>query len=407
MLRILATSIVAAIPAVLPVHAVDAFAKPVPQPVWGHFRHAPARAHTHAHARHAIHRRPAYAPVGETRGGPARGPENDVKVDADDGGGQGDAQGASEAPAGPERGAAGAQGAVGAPGMPSARGAHKAVRNRPSRTMRTRPGRRPASRPGTGADSGFADADDPALPPEAAAAIREAAELQDSAQKAAGPGRTAPGTTKPDTTPGTTSNTTPGTTSNTTPGTTPVTTPGTRPGATVPQGAAPAAPQGTGRGRPANQTTDRSTNQTSNREAGRPSSPVVYFNAVPAARGSRLVLQTSAGNSPERTVTLQCDPPGGTHPKAAAACADVSKADGDLAQMPANRQAAGVLHDLRPGHRHGAGFLARPARPVHQEVPELLRDARQDRFGLRLLIAGRRGFRRISPARGGRRAHVG
>jgi hypothetical protein len=34
-------------------------------------------------------------------------------------------------------------------------------------------------------------------------------------------------------------------------------------------------------------------------------------------------------------VTLRCDPPGGTHPKAAQACADVAKSHGDLAQLPA------------------------------------------------------------------------
>jgi hypothetical protein len=48
------------------------------------------------------------------------------------------------------------------------------------------------------------------------------------------------------------------------------------------------------------------------------------------------VLHTNAGTSPERTVTLQCEPTGGTHPKAAQACADVAKAGGDLAQMPAS-----------------------------------------------------------------------
>jgi hypothetical protein len=64
--------------------------------------------------------------------------------------------------------------------------------------------------------------------------------------------------------------------------------------------------------------------------------PIAFFNTNPAPQGSRLVLHTSAGTSPERTVTLQCNPAGGTHPKAAEACADVAKAGGDLAQMPAN-----------------------------------------------------------------------
>jgi hypothetical protein len=244
-----------------------------------------------------------------------------VKVDADDGGGQEDAKGAPESNAAPEHGAAGAQGA------PGARSPRK--HDRPARS-------KPASRPGTGADSGFADADDAALPPEAAAAMKEAGDLQSSAQQAAsGPRDTAPGTTAPGTTaPGTTA---PGTTA---PGT-------TAPGTTAPQGAAPAdvparpaAPKGTGRGRPANQLTDQSANQTSGRRIGRSaarrSMPVAFFNSGPVAQGSRLVLRTSAGTSPERTVTLQCNPSGGTHPKAEEACSDVAKAGGDLAQMPSN-----------------------------------------------------------------------
>lgn len=314
MRRILATSIAAAIPAVLPVQAVNAFSKPAPPPAASsHSRSAPGRAH--GHTGHATHGRLTPAGAGQAHNRSGR-PENDVKVDADDGGGQEDAKGAPESNAAPEHGAAGAQGA------PGARSPRK--HNRPARS-------KPASRPGTGADSGFADADDAALPPEAAAAMKEAGDLQSSAQQAAsGPRDTAPDTTAPGTTaPGTTA---PGTTA---------------PGTTAPQGAAPAdvparpaAPKGTGRGRPANQLTDQSANQTSGRRIGhsaaRRSMPVAFFNSGPVAQGSRLVLHTSAGTSPERTVTLQCNPSGGTHPKAEEACSDVAKAGGDLAQMPSN-----------------------------------------------------------------------
>jgi Subtilisin inhibitor-like len=287
MRRILATSIAAAIPIVLPVHAADAYTKPAPPPVAsGHYRPVPARAHGGhtSHAKHATHSRRAYAPTGETQGRP----ENDVKVDMGPDTEQGRAPQANPAP---DRGAVGApRSGVGARG----------AKNRPARPARSRP----ASRPGTGADAGFADADDPALPPEAAAALQEAADLQESAQQASRPR-------------------------------------GTTPGTTAPQGAVPAAPapRGTGRtvGRPAQQPQDLGTSQTSNRRPGAARSmPTAFFNANPAPQGSRLVLHTSAGTSPERTVTLQCDPAGGTHPKAAEACADVAKAGGDLAQMPAS-----------------------------------------------------------------------
>jgi hypothetical protein len=295
MRRILAISIAAAIPAVVPVHAADAYTKPAPPPAAsGHSR--PAHR---VHSKHAIHSRSA--PMGETRDRPTR-PENDVQVDADDGGGS------PQAPAGaPEHATAGAHGATGAHGRSS----------RPTRS-------RPASRPGTGADSGFADADDPALPPEAAAALQEAAELQGSAHGAAGnsaPTANAPSDTAP-------SNTAPSNTA-----------PNAAPGATAPNATAPRGP-GRAAGRPARPITDQSTNQTSSRKAGRKgrvaAMPMTFYsNTTPVPQSSRLVLRTSAGNGPERTVTLQCDPPGGTHPKAAQACADVAKAGGQLAQMPA------------------------------------------------------------------------
>jgi hypothetical protein len=58
--------------------------------------------------------------------------------------------------------------------------------------------------------------------------------------------------------------------------------------------------------------------------------------AKPAAGTSQLTLRTTAGTNAARSVILRCDPPGGTHPKAADACADVAKSQGDLKQMPAS-----------------------------------------------------------------------
>jgi hypothetical protein len=324
MRRILATSIAAAIPAVLPVHAVNAYSKPAPPPAAGsHYK--PTRAHRHAlHAGHALHGRSTSAPTGETRDRGGR-PENDVKVDADDGGGRAEPEGAPQANAAPEHTAHGTRG----------------TRGRTSRPARSAPG----SRPGTGAESGFADADDSAMPAEAVEALQEADELQNSADQATRPRADAPQQNAPQ------ENAPQG---NAPQGNPPQGNPpqgnapqgnapqGTAPGAAPNAPRAPRAPRGTGRSvaRPANPVTDQSTNQTSGRKirrAGAPRSmPVAFFNAGPIPRGSRLVLHTSAGNGPEHTVTLQCDPPGGTHPKAAEACGDVAKAGGDLAQMPAN-----------------------------------------------------------------------
>jgi hypothetical protein len=287
MRRILATSIAAAIPALLPVSSVEALSKP-PQPptASGHSR---ARAHGHGRIGHG---RPASSTANE----PGNRPENDVKVDADDGGNQAEPAGAPDAA--PERGPVRAHGQHATHARPA-----------PARPAR----HRPAARPGTGADSGFADSDDLVLPPEAAAAIQEADELQHSAGQQAGPPQ----------------------------GAAPAA-PGSGPAAAPQAPAAPAAPAApvrprTGRGaaRPQNPVSDESTNQSSGHRATR-TAPRSFFNGVgKPAQGSRLVLHTTAGASPARTVTLQCFPTGGTHPNAAAACADVMKAGGDLAHVPA------------------------------------------------------------------------
>jgi hypothetical protein len=47
----------------------------------------------------------------------------------------------------------------------------------------------------------------------------------------------------------------------------------------------------------------------------------------------RLSIVPHDGAAP-RTVTLTCDPVGGTHPDAKAACADLALADGEIAKIP-------------------------------------------------------------------------
>jgi Subtilisin inhibitor-like len=286
MRRILAISMAAAIPAVLPVHAVDARTKPAPRPGAGaHSR--PVRSMQGAHSGHSSHGRPAHEPAEYAHGRPARNPENDVQVSTDDPGLEG-AQGApagNEAPAGqqgrPSQGTpAGHQGTTahrpqGQHAAPGTRG----TRGRPAQRPRTRANA--PSRPSTGGDTGFsipseADfGDDVALPPEAAAAIRELGPyLGEQGIGGANAGDTS----------------------------------GADNGGTADQNA-----------------TDKNTNLTSNPAGARLGEPAA----------SQLVLHTAAGASPARTVTLRCDPVGGTHPKAAQACAEIAKSNGDLQQLPA------------------------------------------------------------------------
>ncbi|MEV5705215.1 SSI family serine proteinase inhibitor [Actinoallomurus sp. NPDC052274] len=79
-----------------------------------------------------------------------------------------------------------------------------------------------------------------------------------------------------------------------------------------------------------------------------------------AAQGpTRLTLRTAVGSAAPRTVTLQCDPVGGTHPKAAQACADLDKARGDLTVAPDEKNPRACFMIYSPvmvsaeGQRHG------------------------------------------------------
>lgn len=240
MRRILAISMAAAIPAVLPVHAADARTKPAPRPANAHSRTAPRSGH----GGHGVHGRPAHTPVGDNNAPNGRpNPANDVQVSADDGGNED----APQAPA--------------AHGAPEAQPAHGARPAKHARTTpRTRTNEAAPTRPGTGADTGFSVPDsDMTMPAEAAEAIRDF-----------GPTLGAQG--------------------------------------------------------PAGADEDKSNNVSSHRMA----------NIGGTGTGAtQLTLRTMAGPA-SRTVVLRCDPPGGTHPKAAEACAEVAKTNGDLKQLPAS-----------------------------------------------------------------------
>ncbi len=53
---------------------------------------------------------------------------------------------------------------------------------------------------------------------------------------------------------------------------------------------------------------------------------------------TRLLLRTTMGSAAPRTVTLLCDPPGGTHPKAVQACADLARSHGDFKVQSGKRR---------------------------------------------------------------------
>lgn len=59
-------------------------------------------------------------------------------------------------------------------------------------------------------------------------------------------------------------------------------------------------------------------------------------NALPASAAipSSLVLTAQVSNEPSHVVLLTCDPAGGNHPDAQAACGQLSQVDGNLDKLP-------------------------------------------------------------------------
>lgn len=69
---------------------------------------------------------------------------------------------------------------------------------------------------------------------------------------------------------------------------------------------------------------------------------------VPA---SRLVLTLAQGEDPVPVTarrTLTCQPIGGSHPRAAAACADLTRSNGNFTQLPGDPDNPGCPRDYQP-----------------------------------------------------------
>ncbi len=279
MRRILVISMAAAIPAVLPMNASDARVKPKPHSASAHGKIARTGHSTRNKGSHTNHSNGR--------------PENDVDVSTDDPGNVG---APSAAP--------GASGQPGAPGSTTGRETPGTDRNQHgAKAPRKRTRSATQSRPSTGPDTGFSIPDEADLQGDMGdmAMPREAAEVI----KAIGT-RTAPRA------------------------------------ATPPQAATPA--------RPAAPTQAIKPVQAAKPVQARPAMPAqparsrrdnIKFTAARARLGgsgagaSQLTLRTSVGAAAGRSVTLNCEPAGGSHPKALQACEDVAKSGGDLKAMPA------------------------------------------------------------------------
>ncbi|MBP2471715.1 hypothetical protein JOF53_000587 [Crossiella equi] len=70
-----------------------------------------------------------------------------------------------------------------------------------------------------------------------------------------------------------------------------------------------------------------------------------------AAQPSRLLLTTADGEQPTPVTarrTLLCQPPGGDHPRKAAACADLTRANGNFLRLPGDPDNPGCPRDYSP-----------------------------------------------------------
>ncbi|MCK2238526.1 MULTISPECIES: SSI family serine proteinase inhibitor [unclassified Crossiella] len=85
-------------------------------------------------------------------------------------------------------------------------------------------------------------------------------------------------------------------------------------------------------------------------------------NAEPV-QASRLTLTIAQGEDPTPVAyrrTLTCQPPGGDHPRAVAACVDLTRANGDFRRLPGDPRHPGCPRDYRPvtvtasGHWQGS-----------------------------------------------------
>jgi hypothetical protein len=62
--------------------------------------------------------------------------------------------------------------------------------------------------------------------------------------------------------------------------------------------------------------------------------PFAVSGVASASRAPSLVLMIVAQNGDSESVALTCDPPGGTHPNAKSACAEIKAAKGDFTALP-------------------------------------------------------------------------
>jgi hypothetical protein len=76
--------------------------------------------------------------------------------------------------------------------------------------------------------------------------------------------------------------------------------------------------------------------------------PFAVTGVASACPDTSLTLTVAVPDGSAESVQLACDPPGGTHPNATRACAEVHAAQGDFNDLPGDQELAACTMDYRP-----------------------------------------------------------
>lgn len=76
--------------------------------------------------------------------------------------------------------------------------------------------------------------------------------------------------------------------------------------------------------------------------------PFAVSGVASACPDTTLTLTVTTQEGDAESVELTCEPPGGTHPNATAACTEVLAAQGDFESLPGNQEVTACTMEYRP-----------------------------------------------------------
>lgn len=76
--------------------------------------------------------------------------------------------------------------------------------------------------------------------------------------------------------------------------------------------------------------------------------PFAVTGVASAAPDTSLTLTVAAPEGPGRSVELECEPPGGSHPNALRACMELRMAGGDFDRLPGRPEMTNCTMEYRP-----------------------------------------------------------